>query len=37
MNNQFILTFLKENKQWSGNLNSDSFFLIPKQPFHFVT
>ncbi|MBT3881836.1 MAG: hypothetical protein HOF69_01080 [Campylobacteraceae bacterium] len=22
---------------WSGNLNQDTFFLIPKQPFDFVT
>ena len=26
-----------EFKNWSGNLNQDTFFLIPKQPFHFVT
>ena len=33
-----IFTNINDNiDEWSGNLNSDIFFFIPKQQFHFVT
>ena len=38
--NDEVKRLRRENKilkQWSGNLNQDTFLLIPKQPFHFVT
>jgi hypothetical protein len=33
----YNILYTETTKIWSGNLNSDTFFLIPKQPFHFVT